>query len=189
MAARWRYPIGPSLGFADGPAASTAALVDITPGTEPPQIPPIWEKGMRLIVEADGNITTGTTGNNVQLGLYLAAPATAIGSALVLAISAAITSVVSLTNAPWELKYEAEVRALSTPASATAGSLRGRGKIHMPASLTQMQAPYALPGTHAGRLLAFNSTLQQNLLVGCTWAAITGGVSLVCEHLNVELSG
>ena len=32
-------------------------------------------------------------------------------------------------------------------------------------------------------------TLQQNLMVGCTWAAVTGGVSLVCEHLNVELSG
>jgi hypothetical protein len=189
MAVRWRYPVGPNLGFVDGAAATTAVLTDITPGTEPPQPPPIWEKGMRLLVEAHGNLTTGTTGNNVQLGLYLGAPATVIGTALVLAISAAITSVVSLTNAPWELKYEGEIRALSTPASATAGSIQGRGKIHMPASLTQFQAPYALPGTHAGRILAFNSTLQQNLLVGCTWAAVTGGVSLICEHLNVELAG
>lgn len=189
MSVRWSYPVGPNLGFADGASATTAALVDITPGTEPPQIPPVWEKGMRLRVKAHGNLTTGTTGNNVQLGLYLGAPATAIGSALVLAISAAITSVVSLTNAPWDIDYEAEVRALSTPASATAGSLQGRGKILMPASLTQFQAPYALPGTHAGRILAFDSTKQQNLMVGCTWAAVTGGVTLICEHLTAELLG
>jgi hypothetical protein len=189
MAVRWTYPVGPSLGIADGPAASTAALVDITPGTEPPQIPPIWEKGMRLRVKAHGNLTTGTTGNNVQLELRLGAPATVIGSALQLAITAAITSIASLTNAPWELAYEGECRGLSTPASATAGSIQGRGTVKMPASLNQFQAGYALPGTHAGRILAFNTTLQQNLLVGCTWAAVTGGVSLICEHLTAELIG
>jgi hypothetical protein len=189
MAIRWTYPVGPTLGQVDGAAAATAALVDVTPGTEPPQIPPIWEKGMRLRVKAHGNLTTGTTGNNVQLGLYLAAPATAIGSALVLAISAAIASVVSLTNAPWDLDYEGEVRALSTPASATAGSIQGRGHLRLPASLTQFQADYALPGTHAGRILAFNTTLQQNLMVGCTWAAVVGAPTLTCEHLTAELLG
>src|SRR5690348_7440513 len=98
MAVRWTYPVGPSLGIADGPTASTAALVDITPGTEPPQIPPIWEKGMRMRVHAHGWTTSGSATPTFTMGLYLAAPATAIASALVLAITGNVALPASLTQ-------------------------------------------------------------------------------------------
>jgi len=189
MSVRWTYPVGPSLGFADGATASTAALVDITPGTEPPLIPPIWEKGMRLRVKAHGWCTSGSATPTLQIGLYLAAPATAIASALVLAISGAMPLPASVTQGPWELNYEADCRALSTPAAATAGQLAGRGHILPPSSLTAFGTPQAIPGTYAGRLLSFNSTLQQNLLIGATFSAITGTPSLACEHLTAELIG
>lgn len=189
MSVRWRIPVGPEQSYADGPAATTAALVDITPGTQPPQIPPVWEKGMRLRVHAAGNLTTASATPTLVLGLYLAAPATAIASALVLAVSGALALPASVTNGPWELDYWGECRALSTPASATAGQLRGRGHIKPASSLTAFGALAPLPATHAGRLLSFNSTLQQNLLIGATLSSVTGSPSVTCEELTAELSG
>lgn len=188
MAVRWSYPPAEQ-GYADGPTASTAALVDITPGAQPPMVPPVWERGMRLRVKAHGWLTSGSATPTLQLGLYLGAPATVVASALVLAISGAMPLPASVTQGPWELSYEAECRALSTPASATAGQLAGRGRVLVPASLTAFAASQALPGTYAGRLLSFNSALQQNLLVGATLSATTGTPSLACEHLTVELIG
>lgn len=188
MAVRWSYPVAP-LGFADGATASTAALVDITPGTAPPQIPPIWEAGMRLRVKAHGWCTSGNVAPTLVIGLYLAAPATAIASGLVLAVTGGTPLPASVTQGPWELYYEAECRALSTPASATAGQLAGRGHFLPVSSLTAFGTPQAIPGTYAGRLLSFNTTLQQNLLIGATLSATTGSPSLACEHLTAELIG
>lgn len=189
MAVRWTYPVGPSLGIADGPTASTAALVDITPGTEPPQIPPVWEKGMRLRIHAHGWATSGSATPTFTIGLYLAAPATAIASALVLAITGNCPLPASVTQGPWELDWQGKCTALSTPASATAGQLSGRGRVKPPSSLTGFAADQALPATYAGRLLSFNSTLQQNLLLGVTLSATTGSPAIACEELTAELLG
>jgi hypothetical protein len=188
MAVRWSYPVAP-LGFADGATASTAALVDVTPGAAPPQIPPIWEAGMRLRVKAHGWATSGSATPTAVFGLYLAAPATAIASALVLAVTGNTPLPASVTQGPWELYYEAECRALSTPASATAGQLAGRGHLLPVSSLTAFGTPQAIPGTYAGRLLSFDSTKQQNLLLGVTLSATTGSPSIACEHLSAELIG
>ncbi len=188
MAVRWAFPPFEQ-GYADGPTASTAALVDITPGAEPYLIPPVWERGMRLRVKGHGWCTSGSATPTLIIGLYLAAPATVIASALVLAVTTAMALPASVTQGPWELFYEAECRALSTPASATAGQLAGRGHVLPVSSLTAFGTPQALPATYAGRLLSFNSTLQQNLLIGATLSAVTGSPSLACEHLGVELVG
>lgn len=188
MAVRWRYPVGP-LGFADGATASTAALVDVTPGTEPAQIPPVWERGVRLHVWAHGWATSGSATPTAVFGLYLAAPATAIASAVVLAVTGNTPLPASVTQGPWELEFEAECRGLSTPASATAGLLHGRGYVDPVSSLTAFGARQALPGTYAGRACSFDSTKQQNVLIGVTLSATTGSPSIACEHLSAELIG
>jgi hypothetical protein len=188
MAVRWSYPPGEQ-GYVDGATASTAALVDITPGAQPPQLPPIWERGMRLRVRAHGWCTSGSATPTCVIGLYLAAPATAIGSALVLAVTGNTPLPATVTQGPWLLDYEAECRALSTPASATAGQLAGRGRFLPVSSLTAFGTDQAIPGTYAGRLLSFDSTKQQNLLIGATLSATTGSPSIACEHLTAELVG
>jgi len=188
MPVRWSYPAAP-LGTADGATASTAALVDVTPGAAPPQIPPIWDVGMRLRITAHGWCTSGSATPTAVFGLYLAAPATAIASALVLAVTGNTPLPASVTQGPWNLFWEGECRALSTPASATAGSIQGRGYVDPVSSLTAFGTKQALPGTYAGRVLAFDTTKQQNLLVGVTLSATTGSPSIACEHLTAELIG
>ncbi len=78
---------------------------------------------------------------------------------------------------------------MSTPASATAGSLQGRGHVLPVSSLTAFGTPQAIPATYAGRVQAFNSTLQQNILIGATLSAVTGTPSVACEHMGAELVG
>jgi hypothetical protein len=189
MAVRWTYPVGPSLGTTDGATASTAALVDITPGTEPPQIPPIWEKGMRLRVHAHGWCTSGSATPTFTMGLYLAAPATLIASALVLSITGNCPLPAAVTQGGWVLDWYGKCTALSTPGSSTAGSIQGRGRILPPSSLTAYGVDQSLPATYAGRVLAFNTTLQQNLLLGTTLSATTGSPNIACEELTAELLG
>ena len=188
MALRWSYPPAEQ-GYVDGPTASTAALVDITPGSQPPQIPPVWERGMRLRVHAHGWATSGSATPTFTMGLYLAAPAVLIASALVLSITGNCPLPAAVTQGGWLLDGVWECRALSTPASATAGQLAGRGRVLPPSSLTAFGADQSMPATYAGRLLSFNSTLQQNLLLGVTLSAITGSPSIACEQLTAELIG
>jgi len=82
---------------------------------------------------------------------------------------------------------------VSTPASATAGQISGRGRILPNAaagSLTTFGTDQALAPTYAGRLSAgFDTTSQQNLLIGVTLSATTGSPSIACEELTVELIG
>jgi hypothetical protein len=192
MAVRWTFPAGPALATADGPTVSTAVASPGVDGTPLPlcQIPPIWELGMKLRVHLHGWCTSGSATPTLALGLWLAAPAVALASATLLATSGAIALPASVTQGPWLFDYWGRCTALSTPASATAGQISGRGRYLPVSSLTAFAADAPIPPTYAGRLSSgFNTTLPQNLLVGVILSVTTGAPSLAVEDLFAELSG
>ncbi len=193
MSVRWTFPAGSALASADGPTVSTAVASPGVDGTPTPliQIPPIWELGMRLRIHAHGWITSGSATPTLTIGLWLAKPATALAAATLLATSGALALPAAVTQGPWMLDYYGRCTALSTPASATAGQISGRGRILQVNTLAAFLSPdAALSPTYAGRLSAgFDTTFPQNLLIGFILSAVTGTPSLACEELTAELEG
>ncbi len=189
MAVRWTFPAGSALATADGATAGTAALVDISPAPVC-QIPPVWELGMRIRIHAMGWYTCGSTATNATLQMSLGKPATAIASATLLTTTDAHALTTSQTQVPWDIWWWGHLTALSTPASATAGQISGRGR-YMPATaLTTFGNEAPMPPTYAGRLSAgFDTTFAQNLLIGATLSQAVGSPQIACETLTCELSG
>jgi hypothetical protein len=179
----WRAPV-PPLGYADGPSYATAALGDVSP-VPAVTVPAILEIGTRMHVHASGSVTSSATPTLI-LGVYwtpigTATPGVAMGA------STAATLVSSSSAAwPWVLDWEGEVRALST-SGGTAGSIKGGGQLWLPASLTQFQAPYAIPASDAAKTAAIPTATSNNLMIGATPSATT--VTVICQHLSVELIG
>jgi hypothetical protein len=192
MAVRWTFPAGPALASADGPTVNTAVAspgVDASP-TPLIQIPPIWELGMRVKIHAGGWMTSGSATPTVVFGLWLAKPAVALASATLLCTTGALAMPASVTQGPWLLDYWGRCTALSTPASATAGQVSGRGRVLPVSSLTAFAADAPLPATYAGRLSSgFDTTFAQNLLFGIIFSVTTGSPSMACEELTCELIG
>ena len=191
MPVRWTFPPS-ALASADGATASTVVAapgVDITPAPVA-TIPPIWEAGMRIRIHAHGWVTTTSTTPTLGFEFRLAKPATAIASGTTLFGATALTAMVVATNAQWLIDYWGHCTAVSTPASATAGQISGRGRYLPAATLTTYAADQPVPITHAARLSAgFDTTSQQNLLLGAILSSTTGTPNVVCEELTVELIG
>lgn len=181
----WRAPV-PPLGSADGPTYATAALGDISP-VPTVTVPPILEIGTRMHVLAHGSIANSAAGTMI-LGVYWTPIATAIGSGIVLGVSTAVTLINSSSAVwSWRLDWEGEVRALSTTGGGSTGSIKSAGLLWLPASLTQMQAPYAVPATDALKTVAIPTATPNNLMIGATPSATTQ--TIICQHLDVELIG
>jgi hypothetical protein len=180
----WRAPV-PPLGYADGPTYTTASLGDISP-VPAVTVPAILELGTRMHVSAHGSISSSATPTLI-LGVYW----TAIGTAtpgIALGVSTAVTLVSSSSALwTWALDWEGEVRALSTTAGGSTGSIKGSGKLWMPASLTQFQAPYVIPATDALKTVAIPTSTSNNVMIGATPSATT--LSIICQHLDAELIG
>jgi hypothetical protein len=191
MPVRWTFPPA-ALASADGPTASTVVAapgVDITPLPVVP-IPPIWEVGMRIRIHAHGWVTTTSTTPTLGFEFRLAKPATALASGTTLFGATSLTAMVIATNAPWLIDYWGRVTAVSTPASATAGQIAGRGRYLPPNTLTAFAADQPIPITHAARLSAgFDTSFAQSLLLGAIISSATGTPNVVCEDLTVELIG
>jgi hypothetical protein len=191
MPVRWTFPPS-ALASADGATVSTAVATPGADSTPAPvaSIPPIWEAGMRIRVHAHGWLTSGSATPTVAFTLNLAKPATAIASSTLLITSGALAMPASVTQGPWLLDYWGHCTAISTPASATAGQISGRGRVLPTSSLTAFGTDAPLAPTYAGRLsVGFDTTSQQNLLIGIIFSATTGSPSAACEELTVELIG
>ncbi len=193
MSVKWTFPAGSALASADGPTVSTAVAspgVDATP-TPLIQIPPVWELGMRIRIHGHGWMTSGSATPTHQFGLWLAKPGVALASATLLSGTFATLALpASVTQGPWMFDWWGKCTALSTPASATAGQITGRGRILPVSSLTAFAADAPFPVTYAARLSAgFDTTFPQNLLLGVVFSATTGSPSMACEELTAELIG
>jgi hypothetical protein len=183
----WSGPV-PPLSIADGTANATASAADLSPGgatggAGKTIYPGMLQPGTIMRLCARGEYTTGTTANPLSLGFYWGGTA---GTAI--AANTALASVASLTAAPWWMAYEGEFRALGT-----SGSLKGSGMVWLPGAspglATAMNGPFPIPVTAAARTVALSTVAATVVTVSGGFTAITGGSTVTCYSLSVELLG
>lgn len=185
MAVLWSYPPAP-LSAAAGSAVTAAAL---TAGTPPP--PPIIPggaliAGSRLMIEIDMEETSSTgVSSNLTTGIYIGAVGGAIGSATLIAATAATALASSAAAWPIKLRYRGTIRSLSPSAAV----IQGTGELLFPSSLTAW-ATTPFPATAAARTVSTLNTQQNNQLdVGITLSATTGSPSITVTGFYAEVMG
>jgi len=179
----WAAPVGP-LSSADGPPNTTAALADISPGglvigAAKTIYPGMLSPGTVIRLRARGEATQGTTANTLSIGFYWGGVA---GTAI--AAITGVTVAVSAAAWPWWLEWEGEVRA-----TGSAGSVKGCGYLSPPTSLAGDQANFPIPVTAAARTVSVDMSAAKAVTVGAAFSGVTGGVSVTCYGLTVELLG
>lgn len=184
----WSGPIG-NLNSASGGAVTATSVTDGTP--DPSIILPagLISVGTEMRVRAHGEYTSTSSVPTLTIGVYWAAPGTAIGSAVVIAAASAVALNASATAWPWMLEWDGEFRALTTKAGGATGSVNGMGKLHMPSSLTAFTAPTAFPNTKALRTVSLDTSVNNKIMLGITLSATTGSPSFVVDDMVVELLG
>ncbi len=170
----------------------SAALLDITP---PGCVIPagMLNLGTRVRITAWGSYIATTTASTLAFGLYMANVGTAIGSGVVLTLGPAIAAVA--TTMPWELEYKGLIAAVSV-AAANSGSIVGRGRYITPNTVSWVTAetvnvaPQTVGAqTQAQTANGMNTSVENNVMVGCTVVTATGITSITTNELTCELIG
>lgn len=172
----WVAPI-PPIHLTDGTAyASSVTLTDVSPAPAIKLPANILEAGSEIEIYAEGQFSnTGTP--TLLLGFYLGGVA-----GVAFAASTAVTTITGATAWAWQMRYRGTVRAIGT-----AGSIQGQGALYMPASLTQFQAPYAIPATLAARTVAIDTSVEKTITVGAQWGTSSASNTLTCTNISVQL--
>lgn len=173
----WVAPL-PPLQTADGAAYNTSTtLTDV--GPTPQVILPagMLEIGSRLDFYAFGRYSnTGTP--TLTLGVYSGTIAQAIGSAAVLCVSSALTTVSGVTNRSWRLEGQMQVRAVGT-----SGSVLSVGEVsNVTTGLTDL-----LPAT-APTAVTVDTTVARYLTIGATWGTSSASNTLTVHHVSFRLT-
>jgi hypothetical protein len=184
----WTAPAS-NYGWAVGPTANTAALVDASPGPDPCYIPAFANRGAKVSITALGSYVTASAPTaTVVFGLYLGVPNAVIAGAVKLAESSAITVVNTATVSwPWKLEWDGTIETL-TSGTGTLGTIFGFGTVKTPTSLTATAETW-LPITAALRTVSFDTSVTRQLMLGITLSATTGGPAMTCQHLSPLVSG
>lgn len=191
----WSAPV-PNLGINSLTVSSftTATKTDLSP-SQVVLWPGMLQVGTRIRLRAYGNYTATTTASSLVFGFYMNSTATnnIATTPAILAENTSAAAVV-LTNAPWMLEWEGQVRALTSPlVGATNAQVFGQGKSYMPLTLSTFTMT-AMPITAAARTVQQTATglvtnIPQTVMVGITVATNTGFSSATCDELTCELLG
>lgn len=167
----------PPFQVADGAAVTAAAtLTDASP------LPNVYlpagligdYPGIRLEVQASGVYTTNATAATITFGLYSGTVGQAIGSAVSLGASSAVTLVASQTNKPWRMEGSVQIRTIGTS---------GTGYAVLEASgLTSGGLDFAM--TAAGSTFTIDTTVARYLTLGVN---ISTAQSFTCRYFGAKL--
>lgn len=175
----WSRPV-PGFPIADGPSVTAAVLTDASPTADPIILPAdLLEKGSRLILDAQGQLTSTSATPTVILGFYYGGT-----GGVALAVSAALAISATETAWPWLLHWEGKVRA-----TGSSGSIVGQGWVKKGASISTWIAETPVPITAALRTVTIDTTARKQLSVGCTFSVTTGTPTLVCTDFAAEIRG
>lgn len=172
----WVAPL-PPIHLTDGAAyASSTTLTDVSPAPALKLPANVLEPGSEIELYAEGHFSNTAT-PTLLLGFYLGGVA-----GVAIAASTAITTVTGATSWAFNMRYRGTVRAIGT-----AGSIQGQGALYMPASLTQFQAPYAIPATLAARTVTIDTSVEKTITVGAQWGTSSASNTLTCTNISVQL--
>lgn len=172
----WVTPQGP-FHIADGAAyANSAALTDVAPT---PQIllgAGQLEIGSRFEFSAVFRYSnTGTP--TLTLGLYTGTIGQAIGSAAVLAVSSALTTVTTVTNRTCWIKGHGHVRA-----HGASGSVFATAKVSNVTTGLLDMAPATAPAA-----VTVDTTVARYVTLGATWGTANAANTLTCHEFGFRL--
>jgi len=187
MAVVWRYPLQP-MPSATGTNVTAAALTSGLGGLPVPQLPPITMPGSRLVLEAEGYITSTSSTPTCVLSFYIGSIGQAIGSKTLIAATAALAISASASSWPFHMRYSGTFRTLSP----SAGVIEGFGIADWwgNVGLTGAGSQNPMPTTFAARTVSTLNTDQVNELdVGITLSATTGTPTVNIADFWAELSG
>jgi hypothetical protein len=174
----WSRPI-PGFPIADGPSVTAAS-----PTADPIIVPAyLLEKGCRLILDAQGVLTSTSATPTVILGFYYGGTA-----GVALAVSAAMAINVAATAWPWMMHWEGKVRA-----TGATGSIKGMGRLSSgfgaSGGLSAAFDDRPIPITDALRTVTIDTTTRKQLSVGCTLSSVTGTPTVICTDFAAEIRG
>jgi hypothetical protein len=194
MATIWRYPLQPTQNAAN--AAATGAigttLQSALIGAPIPQLPPVFQPGARLTLEANLEYTTTSATPTLILGFYIGSVGQAITSKTAIAVTSTMATLSTATAWPVYVYWTGTIRAVGP----TSGTLHGSGYTIMPqtiASYTSTSAVanwWTMPITQALRTVStlnFNQTNEIDF--GVTWSSNTGTPTITVTDYFCELSG
>lgn len=169
-----RAPFG-QLAIADGPAVTTpASLTDATPIPAQEISAYLLNSGGRIFTKIKGRFTSTGTPGTLTIGLYLAKPAVAIGSAVLVVASAALVPLASQTNKTFEAEFETMIVSVG-PGGAALGQVKSSGKV---VGLVAAGSVDMVPATAPFAAVSFDSGSSHRILVGLTPSVTTGSVTL-----------
>lgn len=173
----WVAPL-PPFHTADGAAYNTSTtLTDVAPA--PAIVIPagMLEVGSRLEFYAIARYSnTGTP--TLTLGIYSGTVGQAIGSAAVLCVSSAITTVSGVTNRTIRLEGHAQITMVGT-----SGIVRAMAEISNVSTGTTDMAPATAPMAN----VTVDTTVARYLTLGATWGTSSASNTLTCHYLGVRL--
>lgn len=181
MSQRWLAPVGAQPIAAGAAYASSVTRTAVTPLPAPVVgangASDGWELGKILRVRAFGTFSnTGTP--TLVLGVALAGAAGTI-----LGETTTITTITAATNWMWYLEFSAVCRSLGAT-----GTVMPAGRVYMPASLTQYQAPYMLPAT-AMATVTVDTTVAKSVDIVATWGTNSASNTLTCHGISAVIEG
>jgi hypothetical protein len=171
------------MGIAAGPAVTTpASLTDATP-LPAGEIPAHWlTPGAMIYTTGVAKFTSTATPGTLTIGYYLAKPAVAVASAVLVVASAALVPLASQTNSTFHLHWE--IQCLSVGAGgAGVGQVAGSGRVMGLVSLTQTDL---IPKTAPFAAVSLDTTSNQRILIGLTPSVTTGSVTIMSLASRLE---
>lgn len=149
----------------------------VDPLPVPVILPYQMRPGSLVKIEAEGEFSTTATPTLV-LGVAFGIPGAtgALGTPIVLAENAAITTGSGAASWMWRIEYRGRVTA-----TGTAGSITGTGQLAYGTSLTAVTS-VAIPATLALRTVAVDTTISRGVGVVATW-----GTSNVANNVRVYM--
>lgn len=165
----------PGLG-AGSALTNSAVATDISPAPQFTLQANSLYVGQRWRLTGYGIMSTAASGNpTLTLGFYYGGVA---GTALL--TSGALTVTASLTNAPFRVFAEFNVRSLGA-----SGTTWASGYVLNPTSLTGLTQTF-MPATQT-QPVTINTTIASAVTLGATWGSAVVGTSITCEDLIIEL--
>jgi hypothetical protein len=177
MAAQyWESVLNSPSAVASGTAlASSSTLTDISPAPQLILPANFLQPGMSFRLTAAG-VFSNTATPTLLLGFYIGGVA---GAAI--CASGAVTTITAATAWSWSMEARFTVRTTGTGGTIFALG----GKLWMPASLTQMQAAYAMPAT-APATVTVDTTAAKAITVGAQWGTLSASNTVQCHGIIIE---
>lgn len=173
----WTAPL-PPFHTADGTAyANSVALTDVGPAPQVLLPAGILEVGSRLEFTAFGRFSnTGTP--TLNLGIYSGTIGQAIGSAVAIVTSGAVTTITAATNRTWRIEGCLHVRTVGAT-----GTVLGVGELSNVSSGGKDMMPASAPAT-----ATVDTTVARYLTIGATWGTANASNTLTVHGVEFRLA-